>query len=147
MFLDGAFKWDTFYPCSSRGCQATRHLSWRYRKKSGTRTRAKLQWWRADRAAEFFFSQADLQLWHSAVLQSLELQECIVARWQLWNFIVRQVKFNMFLHPNEPPRRIFWFIVRKLEAEPSKIGHSFTKYFFWIWMKLKTILIKYALLI
>ena len=35
-----------------------------------------------------------------------------VAWWRLCNFIVRQVKFNMFLHPNEPPQRIFIHIVR-----------------------------------
>ena len=37
---------------------------------------------------------------------------------------MRQVKFNMFLHPNEPPQRIFWYIVRQIEMEPSKIGHK-----------------------
>ena len=34
---------------------------------------------------------------------------------------MRQVKFIMILHSNEP------VIVRQLEAEPSKIGHSFNK--------------------
>ena len=28
--------------------------------------------------------------------------------WQLWNFIVRHVEFNRFLHTNEHPERIFW---------------------------------------
>ena len=47
--------------------------------------------------------------------------------WLLWNFIIRQMKFNRFLHPNEPLQRIFLYLVRLLEAEPSKIGHNFTK--------------------
>ena len=42
-------------------------------------------------------------------------------------YVVRQVNLNRFLHPNEPPQRIFWYLVRKLEAELSKIGHNFTK--------------------
>ena len=49
------------------------------------------------------------------------------AWWRLRNFMVRQVKFNLFLHPNEPPQRIFWYIVRQLEAKPSKIWHRNTR--------------------
>ena len=37
--------------------------------------------------------------------------------------IVSQVKFNRFLHPNEHPQRIFWYPLRRFEAELSKIGH------------------------
>ena len=43
--------------------------------------------------------------------------------WQLRNFIVRQVEFNRFLHPNEHPQRIFWYLVRLFDWEPSKIWH------------------------
>ena len=43
--------------------------------------------------------------------------DCTLAWWQLWNFIVRQVKFNRFLHPNENPQRIFWKLVW-----PSDLG-------------------------
>ena len=42
---------------------------------------------------------------------------------QLWNFIVRLVKFNAFLHPNEHLERIFSYLVRQFEAELAKIGH------------------------
>ena len=70
-----------------------------------------------------------------------------VAWWRLWNFIVRQVKFNTISHHNESPQRIFcleWifcYILTQFEAEPSKIGHNFTKEVFWIWTKLKMILV------
>ena len=40
---------------------------------------------------------------------------------------MRQVNFISFLYPNEPLQRIFWYLVRQLEAEPSKIGHNFVK--------------------
>ena len=43
--------------------------------------------------------------------------------WQLWNFIVRHVKFNAFLHPNEHPERICSYLVRQFEAKLAKIGH------------------------
>ena len=48
---------------------------------------------------------------------------CTVPRWRLWNIIVRQVNFNRFLHPNRPPQMIFWYLVRQLEADLSKIWH------------------------
>ena len=32
---------------------------------------------------------------------------CWLVWWWLCNFMVRQVNFNSFLHPNEPPQRIF----------------------------------------
>ena len=51
----------------------------------------------------------------------------ILVFWWLRIFIMRQVNFNSFLHPNEPLQKIFWYLARQLEAEPSKIGHSFTK--------------------
>ena len=59
-----------------------------------------------------------------------------VVWWKMWNFIVRQVNFNSFLHPNEPPQRIFWYLVRKLKAEQSKIGHNLTEY---IWLNMNKI--------
>ena len=36
-------------------------------------------------------------------------------------------KFNRFLHPNEHPLSVFWYLVRLIDWEPSKIGHIFTK--------------------
>ena len=51
-----------------------------------------------------------------------------LAYWRLWNFIVRHMKFNSFLHSNEhAPRIFFWYLVKRFEAEPSKIGHIITK--------------------
>ena len=47
---------------------------------------------------------------------------CRLVWTQLWNFIVRQVEFNAFLHPNEHPERICLYLVRQFEAEPAKIG-------------------------
>ena len=35
------------------------------------------------------------------------LEVPLLGWWQLWNFIVWQVKFNRFLHPNEHYQRIF----------------------------------------
>ena len=32
-------------------------------------------------------------------------------------------EFQYFLHPNEPPQRIFLYLERQLEADLSKIGH------------------------
>ena len=48
---------------------------------------------------------------------------CRVVRWQLWNFSVVQVKFNSFLHFNEPPKRNFWYLVRPFYWRLSKIGY------------------------
>ena len=48
---------------------------------------------------------------------------CTIVWWQLWNFIVRQVNFNSFLHPNEPPRRIFSYLARQVEPDLSNIWH------------------------
>ena len=39
---------------------------------------------------------------------SLYISIQLLAWWQLWSFIVRQVKYKMFLHPNEPPQMIFF---------------------------------------
>ena len=50
-----------------------------------------------------------------------------VGWWKSWNFIVWQLKFNRFLHPNEHPLRIFWYLARLFDWEPAKIGHNFTK--------------------
>ena len=48
---------------------------------------------------------------------------CIVAWWQLLNFIECQAKFNRFLNPNEHVQRIFWYLARLFESELSKIGN------------------------
>ena len=37
--------------------------------------------------------------------------------WQLWNLIVRYVKFNSLLHPTEHSQRIFWYLVRLFDWE------------------------------
>ena len=51
--------------------------------------------------------------------------------WRLWKIIVVQVEFNTFLHLNEHTERICWYLVRQLDAEPSKIGHfQFSKWLF-----------------
>ena len=42
--------------------------------------------------------------------------------WELWNFIVWQMRFNRFLHLNEFPRKIFSYLGRQLYWEKSKIG-------------------------
>ena len=42
--------------------------------------------------------------------------------WQLWNFSVVHLKFNSILHLNEPPKRIFWYLVRPFDWGLSKIG-------------------------
>ena len=52
---------------------------------------------------------------------------CMLVWWQLWNFSWNQMKFYTFLHPNEPPQTIFWYLVTQFDCEPSKIGHIFTK--------------------
>ena len=43
--------------------------------------------------------------------------------WWLWNFSVLQVKFNWILHLNEPPKRIFWHLIRPFDWTLSKIGY------------------------
>ena len=42
---------------------------------------------------------------------------------RLWNFMVRQVKLNRFLHPNDLPQRIFWYLIRQLDWMESKVGY------------------------
>ena len=46
---------------------------------------------------------------------------------QSWNFLVYQVKFNRFSHPNEHIQRIYWYLVRLFGSVPTKLGHTFTK--------------------
>ena len=54
-----------------------------------------------------------------------------LAWWQLWNFIVRQVNFNSFLYPNEPPQKFFQYFEWQLEADLPKIWlFQFLKSFF-----------------
>ena len=43
--------------------------------------------------------------------------------WRLWKIIGWQVEFNTFLHPNEHTERICLYLVRQLDAVPSKIRH------------------------
>ena len=43
--------------------------------------------------------------------------------WELWNFSVVQLKFNRFLQLNEPPKRIFLYLVRCFDWRMSKVGH------------------------
>ena len=50
-------------------------------------------------------------------------ESILIANKRLWNFIVFQVKFNRFLHPNEHTQKIFYDLVRRFGAVPSKIGH------------------------
>ena len=47
----------------------------------------------------------------------------ILVWWELWNFSVVQMKFNIFLHSNEPPKMIFWYLVRHFDRRLSKIGY------------------------
>ena len=48
---------------------------------------------------------------------------CTLVSQHSWNFIVRRVKFNGFLHPNIYPERNCFYLVRQFEAELAKIGH------------------------
>ena len=41
-------------------------------------------------------------------------------------FLSGAVEINKFLHFNEPPKRIFCYIIRLFDAKPSQIGHNFT---------------------
>ena len=43
--------------------------------------------------------------------------------WQLYNSLVLQFKFNRFLHLDEPPRRIFCYLIRHFDWGLSKVGH------------------------
>ena len=45
----------------------------------------------------------------------------------MWNFIMRWVKINKYLHPIEHPQRVFWYLVILFDWEMSKIGTVFTK--------------------
>ena len=35
--------------------------------------------------------------------------------WKLWNFIVRQVNFNRFSHPNKHPQSFFQYLVKSFD--------------------------------
>ena len=65
----------------------------------------------------FCFLFATKSLWIS---HKIPLGVCHLAWWQLWNSIVMQVKFNKFLHPNEHPQRIFWYLERPFDWKLSK---------------------------
>ena len=39
----------------------------------------------------------------------------------LWNFIVFQVKFNIFLHPYEHVQSICWYFVKWFDLTPQKL--------------------------
>ena len=43
--------------------------------------------------------------------------------WQLWNFPVVQLKFNRFLHLNQPPKMIFCYLARHFDSILSKVWH------------------------
>ena len=43
-------------------------------------------------------------------------------------FIVWQLKFNWFLHPNEYSQKIFWYFARQHSWEPTQMGYIFTMY-------------------
>ena len=61
--------------------------------------------------------------------------------WHLWNFVMWQIKFNKFLHSNELPQRIFWYLVRQLDWKQSKNGClKFSKLIFW--PKINLIIVK-----
>ena len=53
----------------------------------------------------------------------LTLMCCLVVNEWLWNFMVRQNKFNRHQYPNEYPQTIFWYHVIWFEWETSKIWH------------------------
>ena len=48
---------------------------------------------------------------------------CCLVWWQWWNIIVWQMIFNRFLHPNDLPQRIFWYLIRQLDWRESKMGY------------------------
>ena len=62
-------------------------------------------------------------MFHKVNIYCIHAQGYTLVWWQLWNFIVRQVNFNIFLHPNEPPQKGFQYLVGQLVANLSKIWH------------------------
>ena len=54
------------------------------------------------------------------------LNACSLVRWQLWNFILWQIRFNRSLHPNEYPKWVFWYVVRLFESMLSENDFSYT---------------------
>ena len=72
---------------------------------------------------------------------------CSVVWWQLYNFLVVQVKFNRFLHSNEHPKWILCYLVRLFDVVSSKIGHHFTNKFSSEWFIFKRLSLKVVLLI
>ena len=60
----------------------------------------------------------------STILSSIHWL-CVLLLWELTvvEFQSLQMKFNRFLHPNELPQRIFWYLVRQLDWGQSKIGY------------------------
>jgi len=85
----------------------------------------------------------DQRLW-SKIGRNKGKMVCALVWWQFWNFIVRQVNFNSFLHPNKPHQRIFLYLVQQLEVEPSKV-FSFQSRFFS--QKINLILLKTILVL
>ena len=49
------------------------------------------------------------------LVNSQSIIASILVWWKLLNFIVLQIKFNIFLYSNEIPQRIFWNFVRQLD--------------------------------
>ena len=47
--------------------------------------------------------------------------------WQFWNFIVKQLKLNKFLHPNKYTKMIFWYLERLIKIKTwQTLRHSLT---------------------
>ena len=71
-----------------------------------------------------FLGIKNLKLEMSAIQTSfVNCDWCILAWWQLWNFMKCQAKFNRFSYHNDHIQRIFWYLVRLFKSELSKIGN------------------------
>ena len=70
-------------------------------------------------------NQTNIQNWPSCQILSLNGSMVIEEKTlgSVMTVVEFQVKFNRFLHPNELPQKIFWYLVRQLDWGLSKIGH------------------------
>ena len=57
------------------------------------------------------------------ILQPLMSTSVAFPWWQLQNLSVVQLELKRFLHLNEHPKRIFWYLVRHFDWKFSKDGH------------------------
>ena len=65
---------------------------------------------------------------------------------QLWDFIVRQVEFNRYFHPNEHPQKIFWCLEKPFDWGVLKKSYfSFQSQF--LRSKINFILLKFVFLL